>query len=158
MSGEVSVANAALEGPLVIRCLTVLLSLAAVSISATPLMAQDASSSERQRACMEGFTPLREDAENKGKLIKAASQRLTPPREACELFSSYAIASAKMIRYVEANAAECSIPASILEQLKAGYQRTDDLRIKICAKADQSATPEGAPNIRFQGSRRSGAF
>jgi hypothetical protein len=125
----------------VIRCLTLLSTLAAASFPAVPLLAQDTLSPERQRACKEGFTTLREDAEAKGQLIKAASERHAPPGEACQLISSYALASAKIIRYVEANAAECSIPASFLEQLKAGHQRTDDLRIKVCAKAGQSGAP-----------------
>jgi len=127
-----------------IRCLTLLSLLTAATIPAAPSLAQDVLSPDRQRACAEGFTSLREDAETKGKLIKSASERHAPPKEACELISSYATASAKMIRYVEANAAECSIPASFLEQLKAGHQRADDLRIKVCSKAEPGGTRGGS--------------
>src|ERR1043165_3960756 len=39
--------------------------------------------------CIKGFTPLREDAEKKGKMIKAASERHAAPEEACMLIVSY---------------------------------------------------------------------
>jgi hypothetical protein len=61
-------------------------------------------------ACMKGFVPLREDAEKRGKLIKAASDRRAPPPEACKLIQNFAEAELKMIKYVEANSAKCGIP------------------------------------------------
>ena len=121
-----------------IRRLTALSTLVAASIPTAALLAQGAPSPEKQAACMQEFVPLRDDAEQKGRLVKAAAERLTPPREACELISTYTLASAKMINYVETNAVECGIPASLVDQLKTGYRKTDDLRSKVCAKADQS--------------------
>src|SRR5471030_1809636 len=40
-------------------------------------------------ACMKNFMPLREEAEKRGKLIKAASERHAPPDEACKLIESF---------------------------------------------------------------------
>src|SRR5207248_662872 len=40
-------------------------------------------------ACMKSFMPLREEAEKRGKLIKAASDRHAPPDEACKLIGNY---------------------------------------------------------------------
>src|SRR6266403_4161208 len=40
-------------------------------------------------ACMKGFVPLREEAEKRGKLIKAASERHAQPDEACKLIESF---------------------------------------------------------------------
>ena len=40
-------------------------------------------------ACMKGFVPLREEAEKRGKLIKAASERHAPPDEACKLIGNF---------------------------------------------------------------------
>ena len=48
--------------------------------------------------CMKGFMPLREDAEKKGKLIKAASERHAQPDEACKLIGAYSQAEVKMIK------------------------------------------------------------
>jgi hypothetical protein len=87
--------------------------------------------------CMKGFMPLREDAEKRGKMIKAASDRHAPPDEACKLISSFGQAEVKMIKYVEANATKCGIPAQIGDQLKAGHKNTDALEKKVCSVAQQ---------------------
>ena len=125
-----------------IRRSTVLLMFAAAFIPTAAALAQSSASPE-QAACLEGFAPLRRDAEQKGELIKAASGRHAPPQEACEIISSYALASAKMVKYVEANADECAIAASIVDQLKAGHRKTEELRSKVCAKAQQGGGLEG---------------
>src|SRR6185295_6498760 len=56
-------------------------------------------------ACMKGFTPLLEDAERRGKLIKAASERHASADEACKLIESYSKAELKMMDYVKHNQA-----------------------------------------------------
>jgi len=91
-------------------------------------------------ACMKGFVPLREEAEKRGKLIKAASERHAPPDEACKLIGNYGQAEVKMIKYVEANAAKCGIPPQIAEQLKGGHKNTESMRTKVCAAAQQAQT------------------
>ena len=40
-------------------------------------------------ACMKDFVPLREEAEKRGKAIKAASDRHASPQEACKLIGNY---------------------------------------------------------------------
>src|SRR5215475_4762039 len=57
--------------------------------------------------CMKNFMPLREEAEKRGKLIKAASDRHAPPDEACKLIRNFGEAEQKMIKYVETHAAKC---------------------------------------------------
>jgi hypothetical protein len=91
-------------------------------------------------ACMKNFVPLREEAEKRGKLIKAASDRHAPPDEACKLIGSFGQAETKMIKYVEANAAKCGIPAQIGDQLKAGHKNTEAMQKKVCAVAQQAQT------------------
>src|SRR5450755_3738854 len=54
--------------------------------------------------CGQGFAPLREEAEKRGKLIKAASDRRAPPDEACKLIMGFGQAEIKMIKYVQTNA------------------------------------------------------
>jgi hypothetical protein len=88
-------------------------------------------------ACMKGFIPLREEAEKKGKLIKAASDRKAPPDEACKLIGNFAAAEVKMIKYVEANAQKCGIPPQIGDQLKNGHKNTEALQQKVCNVAQQ---------------------
>ncbi len=99
-------------------------------------MAPQAGPSE---ACMKGFMPLREEAEKRGKLIKAASDRHAGPDEACKLISSYGQAEIKMIKYVESHSAQCGIPPQVTDQLKNGHKNTDALEKKVCGAAQQQA-------------------
>jgi hypothetical protein len=90
--------------------------------------------------CMKGFAPLREEAEKRGKLIKAASERHAPPDEACKLIGNYSQAETNMIKYVEANAAKCGIPPQTAEQLKAGHKNTEKMQKQVCTVAQQRPT------------------
>jgi hypothetical protein len=87
--------------------------------------------------CMKGFVPLREEAEKRGKLIKAASERHAPPDEACKLIGNFGQAEIKMMKYVESHAAKCGIPPQISEQLKNGHKNTENMQQKVCAVAQQ---------------------
>jgi hypothetical protein len=86
---------------------------------------------------MKNFVPLREDAERRGKAIKAASDRKASPEEACRLIGEFGKAEIKMIKYVEAHASECGIPAQIADQLKSGHKGTETLQAKVCKVAEQ---------------------
>jgi hypothetical protein len=88
--------------------------------------------------CMSEFMPLREEAEKRGKLIKAASDRHAPPDEACKLISNFGQAEVKMIKYIDAHSAQCGIPPQIGDQLKAGHKNTEQLRAKVCSVAQQA--------------------
>jgi hypothetical protein len=87
--------------------------------------------------CMKGFMPLREEAEKRGKLIKAASDRHAAPDEACKLIRNFAQAEIKMINYVETHKAKCGIPPQISDQLKNGHRNTETLQTKVCTVAQQ---------------------
>ncbi|MEA2921567.1 MAG: hypothetical protein QOF07_1530 [Bradyrhizobium sp.] len=87
--------------------------------------------------CMKGFVPLRDEAEKRGKLIKAASDRHAPPEEACKLIGNFGQAELKMIKYVEGHATKCGIPAQIAEQLKTGHKNTETMQKKVCQVAQQ---------------------
>jgi hypothetical protein len=88
--------------------------------------------------CMKGFVPLREDAEKRGKLIKAASDRHAPPDEACKLISSFGQAETKMINYVVSHSAKCGIPPQIADQLKNGHKNTEKMQKQVCNVAQQA--------------------
>ena len=89
-------------------------------------------------ACMKGFLPLREEAEKRGKLIKAASDRHAPPDEACKLISNFSQVEVKMVEYIKANSAKCGIPPQVGDQLKAGHKNTEAMRTKVCSVAQQA--------------------
>jgi hypothetical protein len=86
---------------------------------------------------MSGFVPVREEAEKRGKMIKAASERHAPPDEACKLIKNFGQAEIKMIKYVESHAAKCGIPPQISDQLKQGHKNTESMKTKVCAVAQQ---------------------
>ena len=93
-----------------------------------------------QDACMKSFIPLREEAEKRGKQIKAASDRHAPPAEACKLIQNFGQAELKMIKYIETNSAKCGIPPQISDQLKAGHKNTEAMQKKVCDVAQQAQT------------------
>jgi hypothetical protein len=88
-------------------------------------------------ACMKGFIPLREEAEKRGKMIKAASDRKASPDEACKLIGNFGQAELKMIKYVETNSAKCGIPAQIADQLRNGHKNTEKMQKQVCGMAAQ---------------------
>jgi hypothetical protein len=88
--------------------------------------------------CMKGFVPLREEAEKRGKLIKAAGERHAPPDEACKLITNFGQAEIKMINYVEKRAAKCGIPPQVADQLKTGHKNTENMQKKVCGFAQQA--------------------
>jgi hypothetical protein len=95
-------------------------------------------------ACMKGFVPLRQEAERRGKLIKAASDRKAAPDEACNLIRNFGDAEVKMIKYIETNAQKCGIPPQIADQLKAGHKNTEAMRAKVCSVAQQMVQQRSA--------------
>jgi len=110
---------------MMIRGLILLLTLIAATLNAGWALAQ---SSSNNSVCLQAFAPLREEAEGRGRLIMAASERHAPPEEACRL---------------EANSAECGVPQRTADQIKAGHLRTEALRMKVCAAGQQKRGPIG---------------
>jgi hypothetical protein len=91
-------------------------------------------------ACMKEFVPLREEAVERAKLIKAASERHAPPDEACKLLGNFIQSEIKMIKYIETNSARCGIPPQIGDQLKAGHKNTETMQTKVCRVAQEAQT------------------
>jgi hypothetical protein len=98
-------------------------------------------------ACMKNFVPLREEAEKRGKMIKAASDRHAQPDEACKLIGNYSQAELKMIKYVETNSTKCGIPAQVADQLKAGHKNTEKMQKQVCTVAAQRPTGPAGPSL-----------
>lgn len=78
---------------------------------------------------------MREEAERRGKLLKAASEKHQGPDVACKLMTSFVQAEVKMMKFVETNAARCEIPPQIDQQLKTGHKRSEEMLTKICNAA-----------------------
>ncbi len=89
--------------------------------------------------CMKEFLPMREEAERRSKLLKAAGDKRSGPDEACKLIKGFIEAELKMMKYVQTNAARCQIPPQIADQLSKGHKRNEEMKTKICAAAVQMA-------------------
>lgn len=88
--------------------------------------------------CMKEFLPLRGEAEKRGKLLKAASDRHASAEEACKLIKSFGVAENKMLSYVETHSTKCGIPSQVADQLKGSHKNTEAMTQKICAAAQQA--------------------
>ncbi|HZE53806.1 MAG TPA: hypothetical protein VE111_11140 [Bradyrhizobium sp.] len=112
-----------------------------VMAGATPFLssplAAPATQADPADDCMKEFLPLRQEAETRGKLIKAASDRHAPPDEACKLIGNFSQSEIKMIKYVEGHSEKCGIPPQISDQLKSGHKNTEAMLQKVCSVAQQ---------------------
>ena len=98
-------------------------------------------------ACMKGFMPLREEAEKRGKVIKAAMERKAPAEETCKLIENYSQAEFKMMNYVKLNQTKCNIPQQISEQMKKGHEGTEATLKKCNAAAQAQARGPAGPSL-----------
>lgn len=90
--------------------------------------------------CLPEFAKLRNETEKRGLALKHASERKASPKEACQLLIAFTAAEAKMLKYAVDNASACSIPLQIIEGIKQGHAKSDELRVKVCRVA---AAPPG---------------
>jgi hypothetical protein len=97
--------------------------------------------------CMNGFLPLRKDAEKRGAMIKAASEHHAPPDEACKLIGNFAQSEVKMIKYIDTHMQKCGIPAQVGEQMKNGHKNTEAMLSKVCSAAQQATRGPAGPSL-----------
>jgi hypothetical protein len=94
-----------------------------------------------QEQCATDFQPLRDEAERRGQLIKAASDRHATPDEACKLIGNFAQAEIRMIKFVAVHATQCGNLAQVAVQLRNGHQNTENMQRKVCAIVQQRSPP-----------------
>lgn len=92
---------------------------------------------------MKQFQPLREDAEKRANLVRAASQKKASPQEACKLIGNFHAAEAKLVSFVTSKQSACGIPAEVPTQMKAGHVKTSQMLKQVCAAAN---APQGGPS------------
>jgi hypothetical protein len=102
---------------------------------------QGAEGTAEHKECMAKFAPLRQDAEHRARLIKAASERKTSAKEACDLITSYIAAEKLVVDFVTTRQAACNISNEILKQLKANQSRSEQMMKMICKAAKDQPPP-----------------
>jgi len=95
--------------------------------------------------CVAEFGKLRDDAAKKAQAIQRASQNKTkvPPKEACHLFTVFAGAEEKMLKYMVAQKTACGIPDEVIKQIRGDHAKTSEIRTKICQVAEAPPRPAG---------------
>jgi hypothetical protein len=97
------------------------------------------------------FFKLRDEAEKKAAAIKTANERKASPKEACVLFTAFSASQGKMLKFVNENGQWCGIPPNVIEQIKQGTAKVNEIRTKVCQVA-------AAPQQRPQGPSLSDAL
>ena len=103
---------------------------------------QPAAPQQEPPPCVKEFFKLRDDAELKGKAIKAANDRKATPKEACQLFGAFVAAQSKMLKYASENTTWCGIPPQVVENIKLSVTKMSEVRNRIC-QAAASPTQQG---------------
>jgi len=93
--------------------------------------------------CLPEFTKLRNETEKRGLALKQASERKASPQEACRLLTAFTAAESKMLKYAVDNSTACGIPAQIIDGIKKGHAKTDELRARVCRVAAAPPVPRG---------------
>jgi hypothetical protein len=123
---------------------------------ASPFPPAGAGTQAQKPPCFDEFTPLRQEVENRFKPTQAALTKLgglkpdSPNRraaiaEVCRAVTRFNDAERKMIKFVEQNGSRCSIPAQVLQNMKAGHEKTTEIRAKACATANAPQRPARPP-------------
>ncbi len=96
--------------------------------------------------CAAEFGKLRDDAAGKAAAIRTASSRHATPREACQLFTVFSAAEAKMLKYATDNSVWCGIPPQVVAALKQQHAKTGEIRSRVCQVAAAPPAP-AAPTL-----------
>ena len=112
--------------------------------------------------CFADFKPLRDEAEKRGLALKNGIQKKVSREEACALIKSYAAAEAKVVKFVQANASWCGIPAEAATAMKTNHTRTLQSEKQICSSdggmAGGPPKPTGPGLSDALGTTRGGAL
>lgn len=102
-----------------------------------------AAPARQEPPCFKEFSRMRDDSQNKAKLVIEANKKKVAPPEACKLLRSLVASEDKLVKYVEDNSAWCGIPPQVVTQMKKQHASTTNLRDKVCHLASRPAAPRG---------------
>jgi hypothetical protein len=94
-----------------------------------------------QQECGLKFLPLRQEADKRAGVLKAAIDRKAERTEICNLFKSYSSAESAMLKFMVANQLSCSIPPNLVSQVKTSQARTTKMTQQVCNVAGPAGPP-----------------
>ena len=83
--------------------------------------------------CMNDIGPLRDEAGRRAQAIKAGIDHKIPRNELCHLFTQFAAAEAKFVKYLDQNQTWCGVPAQAVAQIKSNHLRTVKTKTQVCS-------------------------
>jgi hypothetical protein len=91
--------------------------------------------------CVAEFMRLRGLVEKEGMAAKAAHDKNASREEMCKIITVFTTAEDKMVKYAEANATTCGIPADAIKQMKGNHGHTATVQKQICAAGPAPGGP-----------------
>ena len=93
--------------------------------------------------CYQEFMPLRTEAQKRATVLGEAVKRKAPREEVCNLIKRFSEAEAVVVKFVEKNQQNCSVPADAVAQMKANHQRTLVSANQVCSAGPGPARQDG---------------
>jgi hypothetical protein len=90
---------------------------------------------QREPPCFREFSPIRNEAQKKAEILKAAMQKKVPREEACKLIKNFSAAEAKVVHYVTVNQKTCGIPPDAVGQMTKNHSNTVRMENQVCNAA-----------------------
>jgi hypothetical protein len=81
------------------------------------------------------FAPLKQDAEKKAAIVKAAIEAKHDRKEICGLVQNFYAAEGLVVKFLEDNKTWCGIPEQFIKSAKAGHEHSGQFRTAVCTEA-----------------------
>jgi hypothetical protein len=88
------------------------------------------------------FIKLRDTAQEKAGLIRAATSRKADRKEVCTLVQRFAVAEEAVVNFLEKNKTWCGVPEQAIKGAKAQHEQTLKFRTMACTEAPQAKPRE----------------
>lgn len=105
--------------------------------------------------CQSDAMSIRQEIEEKGKVLQAAIKKKSDPQTLCPLFKAYTAVEAKWVKFLGDNKDWCQIPAQVIEQAASGSKKAVEVRNNVCNAAANGGGGGGPAKPPPQGSMSS---
>lgn len=116
-------------------------------LAASEAAAQQPPGGGNQPPCLNDFLSLRQEAEKRAAVVKAAGEHKASQPEICQAFKSFVAAEAKLVKFMEANNVWCGIPPEAVKQSKSNHAKTIKISNQICNAARAANTAPPPPSL-----------
>lgn len=87
------------------------------------------------------FMKLRADAQQKGAAIGVAEKRHVDRKELCTTVSTFSVAEAKALKFLQDNATWCGVPPEAIKMASQAHDKTLQFRKVVCTEAPAPHKP-----------------